>query len=377
VRQASALRGLGSAAVADRRPQRVAALADALGAIGLDGVLLTSPANIRYLTGFSGSSALVFATARGELLLVTDFRYKTQAADEIGDLARIVVEGQSLWTGLWQNIPSFPSIEVVGFESAHLVHRDFQRLLEAGARWQWRPTVDVVEGLRERKDADEVAHITAAAAVATRALERTLPHVKAGLTELEVAGVLEHALRSEGSETFPFASIVASGPRSALPHAATSSRVLQRGDFLLLDFGSSVAGYCADITRTVVLGPPSDEQRVVYGVVRAANEAAAGSVRPGMRGRDADAVARDYIDRRGYGDAFGHSLGHGLGLEVHEAPRLSRTADAVLAVGTVVTIEPGIYRPGWGGVRIEDDVHLGTGAADVLTHFTRELLVVG
>ncbi len=257
------------------------------------------------------------------------------------------------------------------------MHRDFQRLLEAGARWQWRPTVDLVEALRERKDADELAHITAAAAVATRALGRTLPQVKAGLTELEVAGVLEHALRSEGSETFPFASIVASGPRSALPHAATSSRTLQRGDFLLLDFGASVAGYCADITRTVVVGPPSDEQRDVYGVVRAANEVAAGAVRPGMRGRDADAVARDYIDRRGYGDAFGHSLGHGLGLEVHEAPRLSRTADAVLAVGTVVTIEPGIYRPGWGGVRIEDDVHLSTGAADVLTHFTRELLVVG
>ncbi len=339
--------------------------------------MLTSAANIRYLTGFSGSSALVFATARAELLLVTDFRYKTQAADEIGDLARVVIEGQSLWTGLWQNMPSFPSAEVVGFESAHLGHRDFQRLLEAGARWQWRPTVDVVEALRERKDAGELAHITAAADVATRALSRTLPQIRAGMTELEVAGVLEHALRSEGSETFPFASIVASGPRSALPHAATSARALQRGDFLLLDFGASVAGYCADVTRTVVLGPPSDEQREVYGVVRAANEVAAGTVRPGMRGRDADAVARDYIDRRGYGEAFGHSLGHGLGLEVHEAPRLSRTADAVLAVGTVVTIEPGIYRPGWGGVRIEDDVHLGPGAADVLTRFTRELLVVG
>jgi Xaa-Pro aminopeptidase len=362
--------------VGDRRPQRIAALADAVAGLGLDGVLLTSPPNIRYLTGFSGSSALAFVTARRDVLLVTDFRYKTQAADEVGDLARLVVEGQSLWTGLWQHVLSLPAVEVAGFESAHLVHRDFQRLLEAGARWQWRPTVDLVETLRERKDADELGHLTAAAQVATRALARTLPQVRAGLTELEVAGLLEHALRAEGSETFPFATIVASGPRSALPHAATSVREMHRGDFLLLDFGASVAGYCADVTRTVVLGAPDAEQQEVYGVVRAANEAAAGSVRAGMRGRDADAVARDYIDRRGYGDAFGHSLGHGLGLEVHEAPRLSRTADAVLAVGAVVTIEPGIYRPGWGGVRIEDDVHLGTGAADVLTHFTRELLVV-
>jgi Xaa-Pro aminopeptidase len=360
----------------DRRPQRVAALAEAVAGAGLDGVLLTSPPNIRYLTGFSGSSALAFATVRNDVLLVTDFRYKTQAAEEVGDLARVVVEGQSLWTGLWQHLPALSYVEVAGFESAHLVHRDFQRLLDAGARWQWRPCIDIVEGLRERKDADELACIAAAAGIATRALGRTLPQVRAGQSELEIAGLLEYALRAEGSEGFPFPSIVASGPRSALPHAATSSREVARGDFLLLDFGASVGGYCADVTRTVVMGPPSDEQREVYDVVRAANAAAASQVRAGMRGRDADAVARDYIDRRGYGEAFGHSLGHGLGLEVHEAPRLSRTTDAVLAVGSVVTIEPGIYRPGWGGVRIEDDVHLGTGGADVLTHFSRDLLVV-
>ena len=233
----------GGRAMGDRRPQRVAALADTVAGMGLDGVLLTSAPNIRYLTGFSGSSALAFVTARRDVLLVTDFRYKTQAADEVGDLARLVVEGQSLWTGLWQHILSLPAVEVAGFESAHLVHRDFQRLLEAGARWQWRPTVDLVETLRERKDADELAHITAAAQVATRALARTLPQVRAGLTELEVAGLLEHALRAEGSETFPFATIVASGPRSALPHAATSAREMHRGDLLLLDFGASVSGY--------------------------------------------------------------------------------------------------------------------------------------
>ncbi len=360
----------------DRRPGRIAALSDAIGAAQLDGLLLSGAANVRYLTGFSGSSALVFVTARREVLFITDFRYKTQAADEVGDLARILIEPQSLWTGLWQALPAYGYVEVAGFESAQLLHRDFQRLLDAGARWQWRPTLDLVEALRERKDADEVASITDAAGIATRALARTLPAVRDGMTELQVAGILEKALRDEGSETFPFPSIVASGVRSALPHARSSSKVIERGDLLLLDFGAETAGYCADVTRTVVVGTASAEQRELYEIVRCANETARSQVRAGLRGKDADALARDYIERRGYGDAFGHSLGHGLGLEVHEAPRLARTADAVLAVGAVVTIEPGIYRPGWGGVRIEDDVHLGPDGPAVLTNFTRELLEV-
>ncbi|HWZ59161.1 MAG TPA: Xaa-Pro peptidase family protein [Gemmatimonadaceae bacterium] len=360
----------------DRRADRLAALCAALETLQLDGVLLNSPPNIRYLTGFSGSSALVFVTVRGDVVFVTDFRYQTQVADEVGDIARILIEPQSLWTGLWQALPDYAYVEVAGFESAHLLHRDFQRLLDAGARWQWRPSVDVVEGLRERKDPDEVAAITDAAGVATRALERTLPAVRVGMTELEVAGVLERALRDEGSEAFPFPSIVASGARSALPHAGSSPKAIVRGDFLLLDFGAATRGYCADVTRTIVVGTADGQQREVYEIVQSANATASANVRAGLRGKDADALARDYIERRGYGEAFGHSLGHGLGLEVHEAPRLARTADGVLAVGAVVTIEPGIYRPGWGGVRIEDDVHLGAAGPAVLTHFTRDLLEV-
>ena len=361
----------------DRRGARLAATVAALEAARLDGILLTGLPNIRYLTGFSGSSALAFVTARGEVLFLTDFRYETQVRDEIGDFARVSVESQSLWAGLWQLLPQYPHVEVAGFESPHLVHRDFQRLLEAGARWQWRPTVDVVEALRERKDEDEVARIAEAAGVATRALARTLPQLRAGMSELQVAGILEHALRDEGSEAFPFETIVASGARAALPHARASDRRVESGDFLLLDFGAQRGGYCADVTRTVVVGRASDEQRAVYAVVREANQTAAAGVRVGMRGRDADALARSYIERHGYGGAFGHSLGHGLGLEVHEAPRLAKTADAPLAAGAVVTIEPGIYRPGWGGVRIEDDVHLSSAGPAVLTDFTRELIEIG
>lgn len=361
--------------MADRRPERLAALRASLAAAQLEGLLLTSLPNIRYLTGFTGSSALVLVTER-DVLLITDFRYATQVREEVGALARQAVEAQSLWAGLWRLLPELGAVTVLGFESAHLLHRDFERLLSAGAQWQWRPTIDLVEALRERKDPDEIAQIAAAAAVATRALERAVEAVRPGMTELQVAGVLERALREEGSEGFPFETIVASGPRSALPHARAGGRPVAAGDFLLIDFGAVVGGYCADVTRTFVVGRASDEQRALYEIVREANERATHAVRAGMRGRDADALARRYIEERGYGEEFGHSLGHGIGLEVHEAPRLARTADAPLPERAVVTIEPGIYRAGWGGIRIEDDVVLGADGPRILTTYPRELLEI-
>jgi Xaa-Pro aminopeptidase len=361
----------------DARPGRIAALLEALTAAHLDGVLVTAAPNVRYLTGFSGSSALLFVTQR-ETLLITDFRYQTQAAEEVDGIARVVIESQSLWTGLWQHIGGL-AVDVVGFESAHLVHRDFQRLLETGGRYQWRPAVNLVESLREKKDEGELEWIRRAIAIAECALEQILPTVRAGMTELEVAGLLEQALRAAGSDGFAFPSIVASGPKAALPHARPTGRRIAPGDFLLIDFGAVAGGYCSDITRTFVVGRATEEQREVHGIVRLANERAAHALRAGMTGRDADAVARGYIEDRGFGEMFGHSLGHGIGLEVHEAPRLAKTADTPLPAGVVVTVEPGIYRPGWGGVRIEDDVHVGGSgvAAQVLTRFTRELIEIG
>ena len=347
-----------------------------MSAAGVDALLLTSLPNIRYLTGFSGTSALVLVRP-GRLHFITDFRYQTQVDAEVGSLAELRIEPQSLWNGLWQMMGQQQGLQLIGFESAHLLHRDFQRVLESGGRWQWRPTVDLVETLREQKDPDEVALIREAAGVATRALGCVLERIRPGMTEVAVAGMLEHALRDEGSEGFPFATIVASGPRSALPHARSARRVIESGDLLLLDFGAEVGGYCADITRTVVVGSADSLQREVYEIVRTANQRAAASMRPGMKGRDADAVARSYIADRGYGDAFGHSLGHGVGLEVHEAPRLARTSDGVVAANAVVTIEPGIYRPEWGGVRIEDDVHVAPDGPIVLSNFTRDLIEIG
>ncbi len=189
--------------MADRRPQRIAALIEALLPLKLDGLLLTNAPNIRYLTGFTGSSALVFVSARGDLLFITDFRYKTQASAEVGDIADVEIEQQNLWARLWQRLPFLAGVEIAGFESHHLVHRDFERLLDAGKRWQWRPTLDLVENLRERKDPDEVARISEATGIATRALARTLPQIHVGMTELQVAAALEGLAARGGLRRVP------------------------------------------------------------------------------------------------------------------------------------------------------------------------------
>ena len=353
---------------------RVAALQGVLHEQQLDGLLVASLPNIRYLTGFSGSNALAFVPSRGAVTLLTDFRYQTQVAEEVGESARVIIAASSLWADLWSFLPGVASLEVLGFESAHLLHRDFERLLGDGSRWQWRPARDLVEALRERKDVGEVALIEVAARIATGALAETLPQLRVGMRETEIAGILEKALRDGGSEGFPFPSIVASGPRSALPHARSSQRRVEAGDFLLLDFGAVHEGYCSDITRTVVLGRATTEQRDVYSAVQRAQEKACVEVRAGMRGREADAIARDYLKGVGLAEEFGHSLGHGIGLEVHEGPRLASSADAILPLDAVVTVEPGVYRAGWGGVRIEDDVLLCADGPRRLTEFPRELL---
>lgn len=352
---------------------RAQALVECLRQDALDGLLVTSMPNVRYLTGFSGTHAMVLLTAT-QRWLFTDFRYAEQANAEAGAVAQIMVESTSLWRGIWETLRGARNVHAVGFESAHLSHRDFERLLKEGAAWTWHPLVDGVERLRERKDASELASIRDAARVAGAALGRVLDAVHPGLTELQVAGILDHALRDHGSEEPPFPTIVASGVRTALPHARAGRRAIARGDFLLLDFGATVSGYCSDVTRTVVVGQADERQREVHAAVYAANEAARSRVRSGMTGKEADAIARAVLEQHGLSEAFGHGLGHGIGLEVHEGPRLSRISDQVLPEGAVVTIEPGAYVPGWGGVRIEDNVRLSAGGAELLTELPRDLI---
>ena len=358
--------------------ERLARLQGALGSAGLDALLVSALPNIRYLSGFSGSNALLLVPATGEATLWTDFRYATQVKTEVGPGVRALVEPHSLWGAVLTALREGPGgPRLIGFETDHLSHREAHRFLDEAREdgmLHWRATTHLVEALRESKDDGELSRIRTAVAIAETALERTLPTIRAGQTELEIAGRLEFELRRAGSEGFPFECIVAGGERSALPHARPSARPVRTGEFLLIDFGAVHAGYCSDLTRTVMIGAATARHREIHDLVREALGSASAGVRAGMRGRDADAIARDYIARGGYGEAFGHSLGHGIGLEVHEAPRLSSTADAPLPPGAVVTIEPGIYLEGWGGVRIEDDVVLGAEGPEVLSRFPRELV---
>lgn len=363
---------------ADPRPARQAALAALLEAEGFDALLVTSLPNIRYLTGFSGSAALLLIHA-GDLLLVTDFRYQEQAEAEVDGTARVVVERTSAWERLFREAGggggSGAGLGTIGYEAHALSAKDAERLGVLGKGWHWRGAPELVERLRIRKSAAEVAAIRAAAQLAGAALDATLAGVRVGQTEREIAGALEAELRRLGSEQHPFPTIVASGPRTAWPHARTSSRTVARGEWLLLDFGAEVDGYCADITRTVLVGArATDAQRALYELVRSAQRTARERIRAGMIAREADALARDVIDARGFGDAFGHSLGHGLGLEVHEAPRLARTNGEPLPVDSVVTIEPGIYLAGQGGVRLEDDVHLAADGPVLLSDGATDLV---
>ena len=359
---------------ADPRLARHAGVASLLAGEGLDALLVTSLPNIRYLTGFSGSAGLLLATAR-DLLLVTDFRYQEQAEAEVDGAARVVVERTSAWERLFREAGGEGGLGTIGYEAHALSAKDAERLGALGKAWRWRAAPELVERLRVRKSAAEVGAVRAAAALAQAALAATLESVRVGHTEREIAGALEAELRRQGSENHPFPTIVASGPRTAWPHARTSGRAVARGEWLLLDFGAQVDGYCADITRTVLVGArATDAQRTLYELVQTAQRTARERIRAGMPARDADALARDLIEARGFGDAFGHSLGHGLGLEVHEAPRLSRTNADPLPVDAVVTIEPGIYLAGQGGVRLEDDVHLAAAGPVLLSDGATDLM---
>ena len=342
-----------------------------LAGAGVDALLVMHPPNIRYLTGFTGSAALLLMQP-ARTVLVTDFRYAVQAEQEAGTAAIIEIERSSVWDRLRRVLDKAPP-DALGIEAHAVTVRDAERIGEQ-LRGRVVPTRDLVERLRVSKAPGEVAAIRAAAELAQHALAEILPTVRAGERELDVASRLEGTLRRLGSEWHPFQTIVASGPRSALPHARTTARQLARGEWLLLDFGAQVDGYCADLTRTVAIGRADERQREVYEIVRAAQERARLGVRAGMTGREADALARDPISARGFGDAFGHSLGHGLGLEVHEAPRLAATADEPIPMGAVVTVEPGIYLPGWGGVRLEDDIHLGPDGPELLSDGRTELV---
>lgn len=342
----------------------------------LDGLLVSHGPNIRYLTGFSGSAALLLVGPDAARLF-TDRRYGEQALDEVPSDLDVHVVDDGLTAAAAEELSGRADGgrgARVGVESERLSIRSFRGLREAAGGVEWCEAEGVVEGLRALKEPGEVRRIEEAAGIACRAVESLLDRLEEGMSELEVVAELEYRLRAEGSGSPPFETIVASGPRSALPHAAAGRRALREGDLVLLDVGATAGGYCSDVSRTVVLGTASAWQREVHAAVRRAQRAAREAVSPGRPVGEVDGAARRVLDEAGFGDRFGHSTGHGIGLEVHEGPRVSQKSDEVLQEGHVVTIEPGVYLPDRGGVRIEDDLVLEVEGGRALTDLSRDLL---
>jgi Xaa-Pro aminopeptidase len=318
----------------------------------LDALLVTNLVNVRYLTGYTGSNGVALVGVRDLRCFVTDFRYVTQAEQQVHGFERRIGE-QDL---LDDAIAALPSGDVrLGIEDQHMSVRTFDRLREAlPASVELVPADGGVERLREIKDAEEVARIRAAAELADAAMRRTLEDGLRGRGERAVAQALEQQMRRLGAERPSFDTIVAHGPHGALPHAAPRDVEIAADSLVTIDWGAQLNGYCSDCTRTFAVGEPGTRARELYALVQRAQQAGLDAVRAGVSGRDADAAARTPIAAAGHGEHFGHGLGHGVGLEIHEAPRLSKASDATLAPGHVVTVEPGVYVPDELGVRIED-----------------------
>jgi Xaa-Pro aminopeptidase len=371
-----------SAGLTAEAAERIERLREALRGRELDALLVKDLTDVRYLTGFTGSSALALVVAHagssGEAAdrFFTDFRYATQSAEQLsGAFAREIAS--NLLDALARSLAGGEGR--LGFDDESLTVADHRRLRgKLAATWELVPFTGAVRALRAVKDATEIARIGAAAELADEALRAVLEHGLAGRTEREVAFALEERMRVLGARAPSFPTIVASGPHGALPHAAPRAETIARDVLVTIDWGALLDGYCSDCTRTYATGDAIAEgAREVYELVRAAQSEGVEAVRPGPTGVELDAHVRELIAAGGHAEHFGHGLGHGVGMEVHEAPRLSQSGSKEpLRAGNVVTIEPGVYVPGHFGVRIEDLVAVTAGGADVLTRLPKELAVV-
>ena len=359
--------------VAGRLPRLRERLADE----GCEALLVTALANVRYLTGFTGSAALLLVLP-DELVLATDGRYQFQSAEQLaaaGVEARFVI-GNAPAQKEAMSAAAGP-VRRLGLEAASV---SWSRQRSFAAEWfpgaGLVPTEGLVEGLRRVKDGGEVARMAAAAAIADRALADVLPLLAGGVTEVELAMALDFEMRRGGATASSFDTIVASGPNGAKPHARPSARAVEPGELVVVDFGAVVDGYCSDMTRTLCVGPPrSDTLARMVEVVAESQAAGVAAVRAGAAAADVDRVCRDVIAGAGWADAFLHSTGHGVGLDIHEAPSVSATSGDTLASGYVVTVEPGVYLPEHGGVRIEDTVVVTEDGCRPLTLAPKDLVI--
>lgn len=348
----------------------------------LDAVLVTQPVNVSYLTGFSGeSSYLVVTRERG--ILISDGRFVTQVKDECPDLEAVFRQPQTTITEATGALLGKLNVGSAGFESRHLTVADFDALRHATSAISWKAGVDRIERLRAIKDADEVAQLRIAVHMAQRAFAMFRAMLEPDNDEKQLADALEMYVRRAGGKCTSFPSIVAVGERAALPHAPPTTKKVHEAPLLLVDWGASGRFYKSDLTRVLFArnklpakGSRSgvdDRFAEIYNVVLRAQEHAIAAVRPGAKTGDVDAAARTVISQAGFGDSFNHSVGHGLGMQVHEAPFMRPGCEEVLQPGMVVTVEPGIYLPGWGGVRIEDDVLVTEDGCEVLTSVPKNL----
>jgi|RhiMethySRZTD1v2_1073278.scaffolds.fasta_scaffold01554_29 Xaa-Pro aminopeptidase len=357
---------------------RHVAVRRALEALSLDALIVTAPANIRYLTNHAGSAGTLVATADAMHLLI-DFRYQEavrllQSSPAACPSLRVWQVGGSYEEALLDCLAAI-AVGTVGFEAGHLTvarHEWLVRTAAArGLTLSFRSTERVVEQARMVKDEAEIATLRESARRLTAVAAAAFDLIRPGVSERTIAARIEGAIRDAGYERPAFDTIVASGPNAALPHYRAGDRLLEAGDLVVLDFGGVLDGYCSDLTRTVAVAPPSADAHRVFNAVREAQQAAIDVVKPGVAATDVDRAARRVLEGHGLGEAFGHGTGHGLGLDVHEEPRLTRPradmASVPLEPGMVFTIEPGAYLPGWGGVRIEDDVLVTAHGCDVLT----------
>lgn len=353
--------------------KRLEQLRLAMEANHIEALLITNEYNRKYVTGFTGSSGVVLVTS-DDILLFTDFRYIEQASLEAPH-CQIVNHGTTLIQQIRERLATV-AIKHLSFEAKHMTYDTYEAYQGVLGEIELVPSEGIVEQLREVKDEGELAILREAAILADDAFMYIIKHLKPGVSEQDIALKLEIFMRERGATSSSFATIVASGERSALPHGVASERLIGNNEFVTLDFGAYYKGYCSDITRTVVVGQATPKHKELYDIVLEAQMHALEHIKPGMSGQEADALTRDIIKRYGYGDHYGHGTGHGIGMEIHEAPRLSPTSDSVLAPGMTATVEPGIYIPSFGGVRIEDDIVITAHGAERLTLSTKELICI-
>lgn len=341
-------------------------------AAGIDGLLITSPHNRRYIANFTGSAGVVLIS-NDQAQFITDFRYMEQAVNQCLGF-KIVQHAGSLPVEIAKQAKKL-GVKKLGFEEEYLPFRSFKSY-ESAIDSELIPVSGLIEKLRLIKNDAEIKILKEAADIADAAFKHIIEFIHPGKTELEVSNELEFFMRKAGATSSSFDTIVASGLRSALPHGVATDKVIENGDIVTLDYGASYKGYVSDITRTVAVGKPDAKLKEIYNIVLKAQYRGMDGIKPGITGKEADALTRDFIAEKGYGEYFGHSTGHGIGLEVHEGPALSSRSDIVLKPRMIVTCEPGIYVPGLGGVRIEDDTMITENGNEAFTHSAKELIIL-